>query len=246
MKQDSFFNRKIVHTFIIIFVVIIILLIATMIMLKYHVEGEKNLPFNIKKINIMSTAQTYDTQEKNDNWYTKVLQRNDFFFVIGKNENDKSQDAIKKVTFENFQINQTNENMTINIYRPYEQVDKYEYTDEYKVENSLEYLGGQNTNMETLQINNQGGVIGFSVKLNNSEEYTFDEKIPADGRLLAKVGLKEEDIKFNISFDIIIELESGYRFKANVSFDMPIGNILEDGVGTLEDTKLTNVIFKRI
>ena len=52
-------------------------------------------------------------------------------------------------------------------------------------------------------------------------------------------------MKFKVSFDLIIETESNHKFKANVVLDLPTGNILENGVGTLEDTELKDVIFKR-
>ena len=137
--------------------------------------------------------------------------------------------------------------MIVNIYRPTTSVETYDYSDEYKIQDSLEYLGGQSTNTETLQINNQGGLIGFSITSDNLGEYVFDEneKLPSDGRLLDKAGIKSEDINFKISFDLIIETESNHKFKANIVLDLPTGNILEEGVGTLEDTELENVIFKR-
>ena len=137
--------------------------------------------------------------------------------------------------------------MIVDMYRPTTSVNTYSYTDEYKIQNSLEYLGGLATNTETLQINNQGGLIGFSITADNIGEYIFseNEKVPSDGTLLAKAGISSEDITFQVSFDLIIETESDNRFKANIIFDLPTGNILEEGVGTLEDTELTNIIFKR-
>ena len=55
----------------------------------------------------------------------------------------------------------------------------------------------------------------------------------------------DSNIDFTISFDLIIETESNHRFKSNISLNLPTGNILEDGVGTLEDTEMKDVIFKR-
>ena len=158
----------------------------------------------------------------------------------------KKDEAIKKISFENFQVTKTNDNMVVEIYKPTTTVNTYNYSEEYKIQN-LEYVGGQSTNTETLQINNQGGLIGFSIASDNLGEYIFseNEKLPSDGRLLEKAGIKAEDMNFNISFDLIIETESNHKFKANITLDLPTGNILQDGVGTLEDTELTNVIFKR-
>lgn len=247
MKRSSFSKKRIIHIYAIIFVVSIILLFAGALMFKYHVEGEQNLPFNLKKINVISTAETADNQEKEGAWHAKILQKNDIFFVIEKNSNYKKNETIKKILFENFEITKLNEDMIISIYRPTISVDKYTYSEEYKIENSLEYQGGMSTNTEILQINNQGGLIGFSIISDNIGEYIFqkNEILPSDGRLLDKANIDLEDIKFGLSFDIIIETNENHRFKANMKIDLPTGNILKDGVGTLEDTNLEDVIFKR-
>lgn len=247
MKQSSFSKKRIIHIYAIIFVIIMILLIACALMFKYHVEGEQNLPFNLKKINIISTAESALNQGEEGTWHAKILQKNDIFFVIEKNSSYKKDETIKKVSFENFQIAKSNQDMVVTIYRPTTEAGKYIYSEEYKIENSLEYKGGLTTNTEILQINNQGALIGFSVTSDNIGEYIFTENevLPSDGRLLAKANVNSEDIKFEISFDIIIETNENHRFKTNMKLDLPTGNILEEGVGTLEDTELTNVIFKR-
>lgn len=246
MKRNSFSRKRTIHAFVLIFILIMIILIASLLMFRYHVEGETNLPFELKKINVISTAESSLTKDEEDVWHAGILQKNDIFFAIEKNSNYKKDEAIKKVSFENFETTKTNENMVVEIYKPTTSVNTYNYSEEYKIQ-SLEYVGGQSTNTETLQINNQGGLIGFSITSGNLGEYIFseNEKLPSDGRLLEKAGIKAEDMNFKISFDLIIETESDHKFKANITLDLPTGNILQDGVGTLEDTELTNVIFKR-
>lgn len=247
MKQNSFSKKRIIHAFVLIFILIMIILIALLLMLKYHIEGETNLPFILKKVNVISTAESDLNQDEQGIWRAGILQKNDVFFTIEKNSNYKKDDLIKKISFENFQVVKTNENIIVEIYRPTTSASTYNYSEEYKVEN-LEYLGGQTTNTELLQINNQGGMIGFSIVLDNIGEYVFseNEKLPSDGRLLSKAGINSEDIKFKVSFDLIIETESNHKFKANIVLDLPTGNILEEGVGRLEDTELNGIIFKRI
>ena len=71
------------------------------------------------------------------------------------------------------------------------------------------------------------------------------EKIKFYGKLLEKAGIDIENVKLEVSFDLIIETALGYNFKSNVKLDLPTGNILQDGVSTKEDSELTNVIFKR-
>ncbi len=247
MKQNNFSKKRIIHLCVVIFIVVILILIAAALMFKYQVEGEQNLPFNLSQINVISTAESDLTEGKDESWNAGIMQKNDIYFVIEKNSGYKKQDAIKKISFNNFQIVKSNNDMVIDIYKPEETVNDYSYTDEYKIQNNLEYVGAQETNIETLQINNQGGVIGFSVTASNIGEYVFteNEKLPSDGRLLAKAGINLEDIKFQISFDLIIETESENKFKANIVLDLPTGDITENGVETMQDTELNNIIFKR-
>ena len=247
MKRSSFNKKRIIHIYVIVFILVIIALITAALMLKYHIEGEKNLPFRLKKINIISTAESNLTKDEEEMWHAGILQKNDIFFVIEKNSNYKKEEAIKRISFENFKVIKSNDEMIVKLYRPTTSVSTYNYIDEYKIENSLELLGGMSTDLKTLQINNQGGTIGFSITSDNIGEYIFkeNEKVPSDGRLLAKAGVKQENINFSISFDLIIETESNYRFKSNIILDLPTGNILENGVGTLEDTEMKNIIFKR-
>lgn len=247
MKQSSFSKKRLIHVYVIIFIIIVLILIAAALMFKYHVEGEKNLPFNLKKINVISTAESNILQGEDDLWNAKILQKNDVFFTIEKNSNYKKEEVIKRIKFENFKIIKGNENSIVSIYRPSKAVSDYEYSEEYKVGDCIEYVGALSTSVETLQINNQGGLIGFSVVQENIGEYQFseNEKLPSDGRLISKAGINSEDVKFKISFDIIIETEQDHKFKSNISLDLPTGNILEDGVGTLENDCLEDIVFKR-
>lgn len=246
MGQSSFSKKRVIHIYIIVFIIVLLMLISAVFMLKYYVEGETNLPFNLKEIDIISTAESNLLQDEYGIWNAEILQKNDVFFVIEKNSNYKKENVIKTVTFDNFVITKSNNDMVINIYRPTTSINTYIYSDEY-IADSLQYVGGQTTNMETLQINNQGGTIGFSITADNIGKYTLseNEKLPSDGRLIAKAGVKEENIKFKVSFDLIIETESNHKFKSNITLDLPTGNILEEGVGKLENTELNDVIFKR-
>lgn len=248
MKRSSFSKKRIIHICIVIITLIILFLTVGLIMLKYNVEGEKNLPFIIKKISIVSTAESDISQDEEEKWHTGILGKNDIFFIIEKNDNYKKQDTIKSIKFENFKIETTNEKMEISVYRPKSNDFDYSYVEEYKIGDSIVYEGAQKTNNSVLQINNQGGIIGLSICMEGLGEYEFttNEKVPSDGRLLAKAGLKKEDIKFKISFDIIIETGKKNKFKGNITIELPTGNILEEGVCTEEITDLKNVVFKRI
>ena len=182
MKKDKFFQRKIIHIYILVFIVVVILLTTGIIMLKYHIEGETNLPFNLNKISTLCTAQSKLYQEDEETWKSDIMQKNNIFFTIQKNENYKKEDSISKVIFTNFTINNENELGTVSVYRPSKENNEYTYSDEYIVLDSLEYVGSKKTNTELLQINNQGGVIGFSIATKDLGTYTMgeNEKLASD------------------------------------------------------------------
>lgn len=234
-------------TKICISIAICVLIIATAIIfiLRYYTEGEKNLPFKITNIRIVSTAQG---NTSSDNiWNLDVLQKNDIYFYIEKNPNYSKEDSIAKVSFENFNFEKTSDIGTINIYKPSANAILYNYTDEYKVDNEISYTGALSTNIPSLEIGNQGGTIGFSIALENLGIYTVTENTDTvhDGTLLSNLNLTQEDISMKVSFDIIIETSAKNRFKATLNFDLPTGNIIENGREVLDKNNFDDIVFKR-
>ena len=71
-----------------------------------------------------------------------------------------------------------------------------------------------------------------------------NDEIIHDGTLLEKVGVTDEEIKFSISFDIVIEVDN-CSYRANIGFQMPCGNIIEEGTCSLEKTDFSDIVFKR-
>lgn len=65
--------------------VILIFIIVGMIMIKYEVEGDKNMPFNLSKIMIVSTAEGVEEEGKSK-WNFDVYQNNDVYLYIDKND----------------------------------------------------------------------------------------------------------------------------------------------------------------
>ena len=248
MKENSFSKKRIIHIYVVIFIIVVIFLTAGFFIIRYQVEGEKNLPFKLKKINVISTAESDIKQDDEENWHAGIMQENDIFLVIEKNEEYKKVDTIKNIKLENFRISKTNEDMQIKIYRPKSNEFDYLYSEEFQVLDNIEFNGDLQTNIENLKINNQGCTVGFSIAVENLGEYKFslNEKVPSDGKLLAKAGLKTEDIEFTICFDLIMETGNGNKFKSTIKLKLPTGNILKEGVSTYEDTDLKDVIFKRV
>lgn len=89
-------NRGI-HLYMITLFLILAISVILFIMYKYHVEGEQKLPFNITKLIIISSAET-ENFERNENIYqADVIQKNDIYIAIEKNQEYKKEDAIKEI-----------------------------------------------------------------------------------------------------------------------------------------------------
>ena len=48
-----------------------------------------------------------------------------------------------------------------------------------------------------------------------------------------------------MNFDVTIDIESGKQYKANITLDLPVGNVIEEGTTSTEITDLKDIVFKR-
>lgn len=242
-------RKKSKEKYVILFFIILIFCTTFFIMYKYHVEGEKNIPFNITKFLVVSSAKT-ENIELNENIYeANVIQKNDLYIAIEKNKEHSKEDAIKKITINNFKIVEDSKKGNVKIYRTSLGTNNYEYIENYEIKDSIEYTGAKETNLKTenMTISNQGGVIELSVILNDLGKVTYneDDNILSDGRLLNRLQITSEEIRKTITFDMYIELVGGNTFKTTISLEMPTGDIVNDGVNTNE-IDLSKLVFKRV
>lgn len=236
-----------IGAYITILIIVFILIIVAFLMYKYSVEGESRPPFIISKIIITSSAKTSNIIQGEAGYTASILQNNDIKIAIEKNENYKKEAKIRQITINNIQI--TDNSNSIEVYRPSTGEELYDYLEQNIVKDELKYAGGTETNIkaDNLQVSNQGGILEFSVIQNNIGEmqYTENEQTAIDGTLLNKIGKTNEEIKFKLTFDMIIEIESGIKFKTTITTELPKGNIVENGVEIYEQTDF-KAVFKRI
>ena len=240
-------KKQMIKKWIAISILIIIFIIVGIIMIKYEVEGDKNMPFNLSKIVIVSTAEGVEAEGKSK-WNFNIYQNNDIYFYIDKN-NEYLGDStyIEKIKIENIQITKVPTVGEIKAYMPNSLEGRlYSYDDTYIIEEKLEYKGGVKSNSQTLEIGNQGGNALIRFSNTNLGTYSSDEdkEIIHDGTLLNKLELKQEDINFAVSFDFVIEVQN-HQYRANINLDLPHGNIIEDGTASYEKIDMNDVIFKR-
>lgn len=229
-------------------ILLIIIMIVLIIVIQYQIEGEKNMPYKLSKITIISTAEGEQNKnsEENSRWNLSVNQSNDIYFFIDKNSS--KDEIIDSVTISNVQITSQPIKGQIKTFMPNSTEGRpFVYKDEYIIEDKLEYQGGKSTNPATLEIGNQGGYALIRFANMGVGEFTSNEdsEIKHDGTLISKVGTTEEEIKFTVNFDLTIKVAE-IKYRANITLNLPCDNICEKGRTTQEITDLNNVVFKRV
>lgn len=232
---------------IFIAVIVIILTVVFSIMIKYDVEGEKELPFSISKILLVSTVNGNVVDDPENIWNIDISQINDIYMYIDKTT-DEDQ-TIKEIKIENFNLNKNPQKGDLKILRPTGELSNlYTYSEQNYLESSITYQGGVIDDLKSLEIANNGGILSFRCALENLGKYVSNEneEIIYDGNLLKNLGVSVEELFFNLSFDIIITTNDNISYKGTLSLDMPIDTIIEEGSSNKEITDFSNVVFKRI
>ena len=209
--------KQMIQRNIIAFVIVLIVAVIAVIILKYHVEGEQNMPFNLSELMVVSTAEGHAiNQTREVKWDEEIYQTNDVYLTIEKNKNYKQVEPIKSVELRNITVNQKPRVGDISFY------------------------------ISHLKIANQGSTILFRIVNKTGKEYTSNEnELKHDGTLLSKVNITSEEVKASVSFDLVITLESGVSFAGNISFDFPTGDIATQGISSIDKSQLKNIVFKR-
>ena len=247
MKISELKGKKIVHICVILGIIVLILIIAGIIMLRYQVEGETNLPFELSKMIVVSTAESNEIEAVADTkWNFSVNQYNDIYLEIQKNDEYTKNTNIKNITFENFVIEKNSGAENIKLYRANSE-GKVVEDEAHLVGSSLTYKGEKETNLDELKISNQGSIILLrSVNQNVCEVRSNDEEIIHDGTLLAKGNANSEDLNYKLSFDVVIETSRDIKYKGTISIELPAGDVQTQGKTQLEKTDFSDVIFKRM
>ena len=244
MNEDR--KKEKIKACIAIGIIILAILFASIVVMKYNVEGEKNVPYKLSKIIVVSTAEGVENEGTEEKWNFSIYQNNDVYFSIEEQEN-KENEIIESISVENIKISKKPEVGKIKTYMPNSEEGRmFSYNEEYIVEeNELKYKGAAKSNTKTLEIGSKGGtaVIRFSnVELGNyvSNE---EEEIKHDGSLLSKNNINLENIKFEVNFDLVINLKNR-SYVTNISLNLPCGDdLIEKGTTNEEITE--GFIYRR-
>ena len=176
-----------------------------------------------------------------------VNQNNDIYLYIKKNLDYKYTETISSVVLDNFKINQEPKVGKIKLLKPDTNIDSviFKNSSENEVDR-IEYKGDIDSSIKEMKISNQGGLVVFRYAIEDIGNYTSndDEQINHND-LLKKLTINNDDIKFSVSFDIIVNLDSKKSYKASMNLDLPTGNVVDNGMQSTENTDLKDIIFKR-
>ena len=119
MEQKT--SKKIFHICMIIAIIAAILFGVGILVLRYQVEGETNMPFEISKISVISSVDSTTNSDEANMWNMNVIQNNDIYVYIDKNNSYGKTEIIENVVLENFTINKDIEKGQMHIYKPVEE-----------------------------------------------------------------------------------------------------------------------------
>lgn len=188
------------------------------------------------------------TENENYIWNKRVVQTNDVYLYLDKNMDFKEEQIIRSVKIENIQILQNVNLGKVQVYMPTSlDGSLYKYTNEFLVNSTLTYTGATADNKKNLEIGNQGGCICVSfanMGLNNYKS-NEDQEIEQGASILEKMSIADEDLKFKVSFDLIIEVQDK-SYITNMVLDLPVENLVGQRETHKEITDFSDLIFKRL
>lgn len=240
-------KQRIFHSMIITIIIIAILCVGGMLILRYQVEGESNMPFKISKISIIESVEGTESQEAEQKWSFNVDENNDIYIYIEKNSTYGKTEIIESVEIKNISVNKTNEKGIVKFYKPVIDEKRMFINQEENEITDITYNGELESNIKEEKISNQGGIVAFRYAINNISQYSSQDAEEIDhSQLLKLTNITQEDLQTTLTFDIIINLSSGKKYQAPISIEIPTDEIIEKGTVGIDETDLNNIIFKRI
>lgn len=245
-KIKRLMHKKYFHLCMMIVIIAVILFTLGIFILQYSVNGETNMPFSLTKIAIISSSEGQNKQIEGNRWAFDISQNNDIFLYVEKNKFYSKQEVIEKIIVDNITVEKLGSKGEIHFYKPELDGQKKMFVNvQNNQTDKIEYVGDMQSDIKQMKIANQGGLVAFRYANDNIAEYKSNEDEINHNELLKKSNVTEDDIKAKLNFELIIVLHSGKEYKANISLDMPVTGVTENGVASTEITNLKDVVFKR-
>ena len=240
-------NKKIFHIIMVVVIIFVILCVTGILVLRYQVEGETNMPFKITKISIVESIEGNSVQGATEKWNLNVNQNNDIYIYIEKNSSYGKTEIIEEVEINNINIKKQNEKGELKLYKPAAEEKRLFINSPENEITGITYKGDLESNSKEQKIANQGGKVLFRYAINNISQYISESDEQIDhSQLLKLTNITREDLQTKLSFDMIIKLTSGKIYQATIELDVPTEDIIEKGTTGKEITDFAGIIFKRI
>lgn len=240
-------NKRISKIVILSGIVLFAVIYTISNILAYKIDGEKNMPYNIEQVIIVSGADGKNNSDNSESWNININQYNDIYFKFTKNQ--ERRENLKNIRIENVLVkNDDGKKIEIFVPNSADSGQNFVYDDKFKINTDMTYNVGESNNLKTLEVSQNGGIVALRIAKMDLGTYSssHEEVINYDGNLLKKIDIKSENIKFKIEFDLVIETDMA-KYKTRIELELPIGNIEEDGTSKkligVEETK--KYIFRR-
>ena len=239
-------SKKYFHVIVFITIVAIALFVLGIVVLKYNVEGETNMPFELTKITVVSSTEGIDVESPDTRWAFDVYQSNDIYLYIDKNKNYKKTEAIESIVIDNINV-ESQKKDNVKIYKPdLENENQIFKNIESNIVNKLEYKGTMESSLKHLLISNQGGIVAFRCSKDNLARYTSNDEEINHQELLKKAQINQQELDMTLTFDLTIKLAESNQYKTTINLKLPVENVIEQGTASKEITNLKDFIFKRV
>ncbi|MBP3256068.1 MAG: hypothetical protein J6M60_06260 [Clostridia bacterium] len=238
-------KSEIIKASIAILIIIIAVFIVFTFGYKNLIEGERKMPFKLSKVTVVSTVEGEENKDKDEKWNLNIFQNNDVYFSIEKNEESDKEDIIQTVVIQNVKVEKSPKLGKIVTFMPNSSEGRlFNNSEETLVEEKLTYRGSSKSDSKTLEIANQGGtaVVRFSIADLGKYISNEDEEIRHDFSLLEKIGVNKEQVDFELSFDLVINLKEE-SYVTTIKLNLPCEGIEEKGTSSIELND--NFIFRK-
>ena len=168
-------KQKIFHSVIITIIIVAILSVGGMLILRYQVEGESNMPFKISKISIIESVEGTESEGAGEKWNFNVDENNDIYIYLEKNSTYGKTEIIQSVEVKNINVNKTKEKGTVKFYKPVQDEKRMFVNKEENEITDITYNGELESNIKEQKISNQGGIVAFRYALNNISQYVSQD-----------------------------------------------------------------------
>lgn len=239
-------KKRILKKYIFISFLLIAISVSILLMVKYNVEGEKNLPLELNKIIIKSTINAQSNASENL-WDLNLEQNNDVYIYFKKN--DKVETKVESIKISNIKIEKAKNIGNLEVLLPTSNDIKtnYKNSTENYLDKEIEYAANTSDNMEKQEFCQDGGMIAFRISNKDLANYISNEdtEIQYNGMLLDKAQISQDDIKLKATMDITLIVSEKEKYKGTITIDLPVGGFQEKSVIDKEITDFSNIIFKR-